>query len=119
MPKQPSELALQVMRDYDKVNPVGDQEECVEPDRKRKGFDNSIIKIGREENITPRAVSKCIKKATGRIAMRLYILTEIERLHKLFDGEISDEDIDEIISDNLSNLIKSGEFGSRLREVVL
>ena len=44
---------------------------------------------------------------------------EIDRLTKLFDGEASAEDIDEIIAENLANLIYSGQFGTHFEETVL
>lgn len=120
-----SDLAAEVVARYDAQNNIQQEfEEDDLPESRVRGnyntmFCSSVRDICQEECISEIAVKKIICLAKERMARRLYILTEIERLENLFGGSVSFEEIDELVSENLFNLIKNGNFSILFRESVL
>ena len=59
------------------------------------------------EKICLSTAVKNFRWAKRKVAMRLYILTEIERLRNLYGPRITDEDIDDEVAESLAELIKN------------
>ena len=114
MPRLNEDAALKMSDDQ--VDPA---EERAIPSDAPAYFEKSIDDICEEEGVSATGIKRCIRKAKDRVARRLYILTEIDRLTKLFDGEVSEEDIDDLVAENLANLIYSGQFGTHFEETML
>ena len=114
MTNKPSKLAMEVMERYNREYGIQEEiedsiDECVRGD-----YDTDFNCRRREicdiEGISIRAVDKIISLAKGRVARRLYIMTELERLDKLCGYYKTPEEIDEIAADNLYNLMKNKCF---------
>lgn len=118
MNKQPSEFAQQVIDLYESQNPVSDDLDNTD-EWVPKSFNASVKSICAKEGISQTAVKKCIRTAKDRIARRIYIVTEMDRLNNLFGGQVSEDDIDDMVAENLARLIKSGEFVTHFKEIML
>lgn len=114
MTNKPSKLALEVMERYNRENGIKEEIEDSIYERARGDYDTNFSCRRREicdvEGISIRAVDKIISLAKGRVARRLYIMTELERLDKLCGYYKTPEEIDEIAADNLYNLMKNKCF---------
>jgi hypothetical protein len=114
MTNKPSKLAMEVMERYNRENGIQEEikdsiDECVRGDYDTD-FNYRRKEICDIEGISIRAVDKIINLAKGRVARRLYIMTELERLDKLCGYYKTPEEINEIAADNLYNLIKNKRF---------